>query len=108
MSNTTEIVKIRGFTLTSEQALASMNHVKMIHMLKDWVVQRKKQTVKTTSFRMLADRKSQSVRNCESVKIYRNDTFDKRRLPNVDEDANPSFLTMPYGAKHDKFADFCT
>jgi len=95
-----ETVKIRGFTLTNEKILKNLNHTTMRESLQEALAGREKR-IETEAFRMKADRKHLTVKNVKVKKTYKNLGFDKRMILKHSKD----ICTLPFGLKHDKFAD---
>lgn len=97
------VVKVRGFTLKSAMQQECISHEGMTTMLKAFVEDKEKQQVEIKMFQMQSNRKDQTVSNYVCTKNYRNDSYNKRMI--LDMDNNPDFTTVPYGAKHLNFVD---
>lgn len=98
------IVRVRGFSLKSREAIEKMNHDSMKKMLRNWVVHGIKESVTTKQFQMRIDRHKQTVTNRYTKKVYKNH-LDSKRKRVEDPDANLEFTTHPFGCKHDRFSD---
>ena len=99
-----ETVKVRGFTITCEEASKVINHESMKEHLLAWLDNPdERKTLVTSSLTFKPDRKKQTVRSSVVVKHYANDNFNKRWRPRDCND--PSVPTYPYGTKSNAFSD---
>ncbi len=99
-----EIVKVRGFTITCEEASKVINHETMKKHLLAWIDNPdERKTLETSSLTFKPDRKKQTVHSNVVIKRYANDNFNKRWRPENCDD--PSVPTYPFGTKSADFID---
>ena len=97
--------KVRGFTLRPKQAQNALNHNSMAELLKSWVLDNEKKTISVKVSGMRPSKRSQTVKNYTSKKVYRNDTFNKRYVVKLDNKPDSYFTTVPFGCKSYNFVD---
>ena len=99
------VTKVRGFGLKPKVARESLNHGVMTEMLKSWVLDGEKRTVPVQVKGMRPNKRTQSVKNFTSTKVYRNDCFNKRYVAKFDGKPDSHFTTVPFGCRSYNFVD---
>ena len=103
--NGNAVTKVRGFTLKSQQQKDQLNLDTMTEMLKAWAIDGERKTIKTETSGMRPSKRTQTVKNYVSTKVYRNDTFNKRYVARLHNTPNSYFTTVPFGCKSYDFVD---
>jgi hypothetical protein len=101
------IIKVRGFSLSGNQARQLLTPEKMRAMTESFLDQEAIQEV-TQQFSMKIDRHRCAVTNRVLEKKYSNQTFDKRFILDRDLVNNPFAETIPFGARHIHYTDIKT